>query len=199
MKYLQKRVKIADKQIISDSYSGIERTDGWGDTDISFIAQHFSQEISSQKQEILSQRQLLEKLVKDVGFLKTTRPRIEESYNIKEVLFKELQKNIENLLTNFKDKVLRLNNLIDLKNVLANLNKEARKWNNVYLLRAIIVFYDSIKHAYAEKLSKKQCDVIKQVGNIITDEVVDRNKFREVYRKLLAGKFQVIPEPKINE
>jgi len=151
------------------------------------------------QQHIKSYDQRMRQMETEINLLKTTRPRIEESNNTKEILFEELRKSIENLSLNFKDMGLRLNNFIDLKNVLSNLNKEARKWDNVYLLRSIVVFYDSIKHAYAEELTKKQCDVIKQVGDVITNESIDRNRFREIYRKLLNTGFQIIPEPKINE
>src|SRR3989304_6414348 len=76
------------------------------------------------QQHIKSYDQRMRQMETEINLLKTTRPRIEESNNTKEILFEELRKSIENLSLNFKDMGLRLNNFIDLKNVLSNLNKE---------------------------------------------------------------------------
>lgn len=130
------------------------------------------------------------------NYLRVVRPHIEavrESTD-GDLLFDQLQQSIKKLLFNFKNLSLRLDNFVDLKNVLANLNEEARSWDNIYLLRSIVVFYDSVKHAYAEDLTEKQGEVIKEAGDIVISKVVDRNKFKEIYKKLRTSGFQIIPE-----
>ncbi len=152
----------------------------------------FGQEITSLRARV-SNLEELEERKRDS--LKITRPHVETDANEKGVLFEQLQESIKNLLSNFKDLGLRLSSFMELKNALANLNKEARKWGDVYLLRSIVVFYASIRHAYAEEIDKKQCDIIEEVGNTMTRETIDRNKYREIYKRLRSVGFRIIPEP----
>lgn len=180
------------------TFSGFSDTEDLGKKDWNYNSNRFlylDETVTVVFQETSAIKQRLNQLEKDVNLLKTTRPRIEEVDTNKEALFAQLQNRIECLLSNFEDLDLRLKYFIDLKNELANLNKETRKWNEVYLLRSIVVFYDSIKHSFAEDLSKKQGEVIKEIGKIIANEVVDRNRFREIYKKLKTIGFQIIPEP----
>jgi len=76
------------------------------------------------------------------------------------------------------------------------LNHEGRKVGDVYRLRSIVIFYDSIKHTFAEELNENQLNTIKEVGEIIiSSKTIGRNEFKEIYKKLLDGGFQIIPEP----
>lgn len=177
----------------------------------------FGQEISSVRGRVSNLEKEVEKIR---GSLKMTRPHVKPVANEKGVLFEQLQESIKNLLSNFEDLGLRLNSFIELKSVLANLNKEARKWGDVYLLRSIVVFYASIRHAYAEEIDRKQCDVIKEIGDTIAnwgrarerfrsiravikevgDTITrDRNKYRGIYKKLRSARFRIIPEPSVEE
>ena len=167
--------------------------------------------------EFSSLRERMSKIEKMSGSLKITRPHVETVANEQEALFAQLQKSIKNLLSNFEDSFARLSSFMELKAALADLNKGARKWGDVYLLRSIVVFYASIRHAHAEDIDKKQRDIIKEVGDTITRETiggrwggsaspwggfswgvdgrVDRNKYREIYKKLRSAGFRIIPEP----
>lgn len=151
----------------------------------------FGQEISSLRARVSN----LEEVEKKRDSLKITRPHVEPVVDDKEVLFKQLHENINRLLSDFEDLVERLNSFMELKATLADLNKGARKWGNVYLLRSIVVFYASIRHAYSEDIDEKQRDAIKEVGDTIAGETIDRNKYREIYKKLRSVGFRIIPEP----
>lgn len=152
----------------------------------------FGQEISSLRARVSD----LEEVEKKRDSLKITRPHVEPVADDKEVLFKQLHENINRLLSDFENLVERLNRFMELKATLADLNKGARKWGNVYLLRSIIIFYDSIKHAYAEDIDAKQCDVIKDVAEAITKKTtMDRDKYRRIYKKMRSAGFRIIPEP----
>ncbi len=156
--------------------------------------------ISSNLDQILFNERI-NKLEKDVsnikrgGHLKTINPRVEEIDGKKEDLFEQLNTSVDSLLSNFNNLNSRLSDFIGLKEVLANLNKEARKWNNVYLLRTIVVLYDSIKHALAEELNKQQVELIKQVTTDIESKKMAKDQFRAIYKKLIDVGFQIIPEP----
>ena len=142
-----------------------------------------------------SMEQRLQHVERDVNLLKTTRPHAEQSSK-KDDLFPKLITILEKLSSEFEQSALRLNNFIDLKNTLFQLEQEMGKLGDVYLRKSIVIFFDSIKHSNAEDLTTKQLQAIKEVGTLVCNEKLDKEKFREIYKKLLKSELQIIPEPK---
>ena len=86
----------------------------------------------------------------------------------------------------------------DLKNFLDKLNKEARKWNNIYLLRTIIIFYDSLKHLRQEEVGKMSLEQRKVIWEIANKEIngrIQRERYREIHKRLINSGFRIIPYP----
>lgn len=155
--------------------------------DENFLIQHLLQQDRS-----LEQR--LQHLEGEVNLLKTTRPHVEQP-NKQSDLFQELIANYEKLAADFDRLDLRLNNLIDLKNTLYDFDKKLSRIGDSYLHRAIVVFLDSIKHAQAEDINWKQLRIISEVVHLISKKTINKKIFREIYKKFLKNKFQIIPEP----
>lgn len=160
--------------------------------DSKFINQYYGQEIDAMKNSMYN----MEERINNIELLRTTRPHIEEADGQIKNMLTQLKANIETLTSDFKNLSLRLERFVDLKDTLAKLNKEARTVSNVYFLKTIVVFYDAIKHSFAEDLNNGQLHTINKVVDVITNKMINRDDFREVYKLLLAGGFQFIPESK---
>lgn len=100
------------------------------------------------------------------------------------------------------NQTLCLLHFADLKIFLDKLNKEARKWtekgNNIYLLRTVIIFYDSLKHLRQEevgKMSLKQRKVIWKIANKEINGRIQRRRYREIHKRLINSGFRIIPYP----
>lgn len=136
--------------------------------------------------------QTLTRVEKSFKFrVKSVRPRIKLPDR-----FEELRNSVESLVNEFEDEKSKLSNYWNLRSTLEILNKEARSFADTYLLRSIVILLDSIRHISPLMLNKKQVVIVKHVADNIFNKEISREKFKELYKLLLDGKFQIIPEPK---
>ncbi|MBI5235236.1 MAG: hypothetical protein HY886_03185 [Deltaproteobacteria bacterium] len=152
----------------------------------------FGQELFSMRERINASEK---RIIRLENSLTLTRPHAEPVADNKDILFKRLHESVDTFLSDFEDLADRLSSFMGLKAVLADLNKEARKCGNVYLLRSIVAFYASIRHVNAEDIDERQRGVIRDVSKAISGEIIDRARYREIYKKLRSVGFRIIPEP----
>lgn len=117
---------------------------------------------------------------------------------------KRLRCSVNDFLSSLDDpnQALYLLYFADLKNFLDKLNKEARKWtgkgNNIYLLRTIIIFYDSLRHLKQEEVGNISLEQRKMIWEIANKEIngrIQRRRYCEIYKRLISAGFRIIPYP----
>lgn len=98
-----------------------------------------------------------------------------------------------------------INDFTNLRNHLKKICEEASVWansgDNKYLLKSIIIFYDSINHltnTEAEKLIPEKRGVVRKTADKICNGNIKRKDFERIYNSLLKAEFNIIPFPGIN-